>query len=69
MDLGLRQHRLQNLPILRHDVAMRRAIAVPGKHGMADLMFELKEAEIRPESIPVNMHQGKTAKKHLKDKG
>ena len=60
---------MEQLSILWKDVAMRRAIVVPGKHGMVDLMFELKEAEIRPEYIPVNMHQGKTAKKHLKDKG
>ena len=35
---------------------MRRAIVVPGKHGMAFLMLALKEAEIKTEDIPLQMH-------------
>ena len=32
-------------------------------------MLALKEAEIKAEAIPINMHQGKTAKKKIIDKG
>ena len=55
--LGLSQHILEQLSRLWHEAAMRRVRVVPGKHGMADIL-ELKEAEIREEAIPVNMHQG-----------
>ena len=41
---------------------------VPGKNGMAVLMLALKEAEIKAESIPVHMYQGKTGTKQLKYK-
>ena len=32
-------------------------------------MLALEEAEIKAEAIPINMHQGKTAKKKIIDKG
>ena len=54
--LGLRNHRLGKLQILRHEAAMIRAIVVPVKHGMEALMIALKEAEINAEATPVNMH-------------
>ena len=46
---------------------MRRAIVVPGKHGMSSLVIALKEAEIKVEAIPVQMHQGYTETQHLKN--
>ena len=49
-----------------HNVVMRREIVVPGKHGMADLMLELKEVEIKAEAIPVHMHHRLTETQHLK---
>ena len=42
--LALRQLRAENISILRHEVAMRRARVVPGKNGMSDLMISLKDA-------------------------
>ena len=53
---------------MRHEVAMRQARVVPGKHGMVALMLELKEAEIKEEYIPVNMYQGHTESQQLKEK-
>ena len=47
---------------------MRRARVVNRKHGMADLMLALNEAEIKAEDITVHMHQRQTETKHLKDK-
>ena len=41
-DLGISQHIVEQLSSMRHEVAMRRAIVVPGKHGMSDLMLALK---------------------------
>ena len=46
---------------------MRRAIVVPGKHGMKELILSLKEADIKLEAIPVNMHHGHTESKQPKD--
>ena len=53
---------------MRHNVATRREILVPVKYGMAELMLELKEAEIKAEDIPVYNHQGHIETKHQKDK-
>ena len=47
---------------------MRQARELPRKHGMSALMPELKEAEIKSESIPVHMNHGNTETKHPKDK-
>ena len=38
------------------EVAMSRAIVVPGKHDMVALMLALKEAEIKTKDIPMNIH-------------
>ena len=66
--LALRQHKLKQLSIMRHEAAMIRESVVPGKHAMATLMLALKEAEIKTEDITVHMHQGQTEIKQLKDK-
>ena len=58
--LGLRQKILEQISIMRHEVAMIRARVVPGKYGMVALMLALKEAEINAKSIPVHMNQGHT---------
>ena len=42
--LGIRQHRVEHLSILRHEADMRQARLVPVKYDMADLMLALKEA-------------------------
>ena len=42
-DLVLRQIRVEQLSSLRQEVAIRREIAMPGKHGIAALMLALKE--------------------------
>ena len=54
--LGIRQQILEQLSILRHGVAMRRARVVPGKNSMADLMMALREAEIKTQAVPVHMN-------------
>ena len=59
---------VEQISRLQQEVAMRRAIVVPGKHDMSDLMIELKEAEIKAEAIPVHMNQGHTETQQLKDK-
>ena len=41
---------------------------MPGKHGMAALMLQINEAEIKSGAIPVHTHQGQTSTKHTKDK-
>ena len=41
---------------LRHKVAMRWTIVVPGKHGITDLVLDLKEAQIRAEAIPLHIY-------------
>ena len=61
--LGLRQLRVEHIASLRQEVAIRRAIVVPGKHGMSALMIALKEVEVKAEDIPVHMHQGHTQSK------
>ena len=53
---------------LRQHVDTRQTRVVPGKHGMADLMLALKEAEIKAEAIPVHIYQGQKATKQLKYK-
>ena len=40
--IGLRQNIVEHLPSLWQEVAMRREIVVPGKHGMSGLMLALK---------------------------
>ena len=65
--LGLRHQRVEQLSILRHEVATRRAGVVPGKHGMSDLMLALKEAYIKVEAILVQIHKGHIETQHLKD--
>ena len=60
--LVLRQIRVEQLSILLKEVDMRRGRVVPGKHGIAALVISLKEAEIKVEYIPVQMHQGNTEK-------
>ena len=51
---------MEDLSSLRQYVAMRRTRVVPEKYGMSDLMLALKEAEIKAEDIPEQMHQGHT---------
>ena len=46
---------------------MRRSIVLTGKHGMAALILELKEAGENEEAIPVHMHQEKTEIQQLID--
>ena len=41
-------------------VYMRWVRVVPGKHGMAALMLEIKETKKNAEAILVHMHQGYT---------
>ena len=53
---------------MRHKVAMRRSRVVNGKYDMEDLMLALKEVKIKAEDMPLNMNQGHTATKQLKDK-
>ena len=65
--LGLRQLRVTQLSSLRQEVDMRRAIVLPGKHDMSDLVIALKKTEMKSEDIPVYMHQGHTETQHLKD--
>ena len=67
--LGLRQHRVEQLSSLRHEVSLRRARVVPGKNVMAALIIALKEEEIKAEAIPVHMHHRQTAIKNLKYMG
>ena len=43
---GLRYHRVEQLSNMSHDVAMRGAVLVYGKYGVASLMIVLKESEI-----------------------
>ena len=66
-DLVLSQIIVEHISSLQQEVAMIRAIVVPGKHGMSALMLALKEAKIKAEAIPVQMHQGHTETQHLKD--
>ena len=66
--LGLSQLRVEHLSSLIQEVAMRREIVVPVKHGMSALMLALKEAEIKVEAIPVHMHHGHIETQQLKDK-
>ena len=40
--IGLCQHRVEQLPILRQEVGMRRVRVLPGKHVMLALMISLK---------------------------
>ena len=51
---------MEQLSSMQKDVAIRRTIVVPGKHGMAALILALKEAEINSEAIPVHIHLGHT---------
>ena len=39
---------------------MRKARVVPEKNGISSLMLVKKEAEIKTEAIPVQMHKGNT---------
>ena len=64
--LGLIQNRLEQLSSLRHELATRWEILMPGKYGMASLMLALNEAETRTEAIPVHMNQGHNVTKHMK---
>ena len=59
--LGKRQHRAEQLPIMRHEENMIRERVVLGKHDTAALMLTLKEAEINAEALRVHMHQGQKA--------
>ena len=43
-DIGLSNNRVEQLSSLQHEVTMRRARVVPGKHGMTDLTLALKDA-------------------------
>ena len=54
-DLGLRQNRVEQMSILWHEVAMRRAIVVTGKTYMEDCMLALKEAEIKAEAVSLHI--------------
>ena len=67
--IGLRQHIVEQLSILRQEVVMIRVRLVPVKHGMSDVMLALKEAEIKAEAIPVRMHNKNTVRNQLKYKG
>ena len=58
---------MEQMSNLWQDLAMRRARVVPIKNDMAALMISLKEAQIKAEAIPVQMHQGHTETQHLKD--
>ena len=49
--LGLHHNILEHMSILQHKIGMRRAIFVPGKHGMEDLLLVLNAAELNPEAI------------------
>ena len=64
--LGLIKNRVEQLPILRQEVATRRAGVVPVKHVMAALMLALREAEIKVEAISVHIQLGHTEKNILK---
>ena len=55
------------MSVLRHEVSMRRARVVPGKHGMEALMVALKEVKIKAGAIPVQMHQGNKEIQQLKN--
>ena len=54
--LGLRQLRLEQLSSLWKEVAMIRARVMLRKHVISAFMLALKEAEIKAEDIPVQMH-------------
>ena len=54
------------MSILTNDAAMIRARAVLRKCGISALILALKEAKIKPETIPVHMHQGQTSTQQLK---
>ena len=60
MDLGLMDNKVKQLPSLRQEIAMRWARIVPVKHGMADLMLALKEAEIKAQAILVHMNHSQS---------
>ena len=49
---------MKNLSNLRQDLDKSREIVVPGKHGMAALIIDLKDSGIKAEAIIVHMHQG-----------
>ena len=66
--LGISQHRVEHLSIMRQEVAMIRARGVPVKHGMTSLMLELKRREIKVEAIPGHMNQYHTETQQLKEK-
>ena len=66
-DLRLIHNRVEYLPILIHEVDMRRSRVVPEKNGMAALLLALDEAYIKAEAIPVHMQQGQTSTQQLKD--
>ena len=46
-DIGLSHNRVEHIPNLQQEVAMRQARVVTGKHGMSDLIIALNEEEIR----------------------
>ena len=64
--LVLRQIRLEHLSSMRKEAAITRERSVPGKHGISALILALKEAKIKAEAIPVQMHQGNTETQHMK---
>ena len=64
--LGIRQYIVEQLSIMKHEVAMLRERVVPRKQGTAALMLELKEAEKKAEAIPLHMNEGHTEKQQPK---
>ena len=46
-DLGIRQHKVEQLSILWYKVAMRQKRLVPGKHSMESLILEIMDAELK----------------------
>ena len=66
--LGIIQQIVEQLSIMRHGVAMRRARVVPVKHGMAALVLALKEVEIKAEARPVHMQKRHTESQQPKYK-
>ena len=58
---------MEQLSSLWQEVDMIQARVVPVKHDISSLMIALKEAEIKAEAIPVQMHKGHTETQHLRD--
>ena len=62
----MRQIIMEQLSRLQKEVAMSWAIVVPGKNNMSALMLALKEAKIKEEAVPVQMHHKHAETPHMK---